>query len=680
MADHKPLKLGTDGATITRYQTGDTLAIDHGGTGATTAAGARTALGLAIGSAIQAWDTDLDALAALGTTGGIYRTGAGTFATRTLGAPAAGFTITNADGVAGAPTFVLANDLAALEALASTGLAVRTGTDTWVQRAIAVDAGELTVANGDGVAGAPTLGLATVSNGGGGTFYKLTVDTFGRVSGYSAVAAGDITGLVDATYVNVSGDTLTGFLTLHADPSSAMHAVTKQYVDGLASGMKYKESVRAATTANITLSAPQTIDGVSVIATERVLVKNQSTASQNGIYVVAAGAWTRATDADGGTELSGGSTVWVNEGTTQADTGWTVTNDGTVTIGSTAITWTQTSGLGQVTAGNGLSKSGNTLNIGTASAARIVVNADDIDLATVADGGTGTFLKVTRDGYGRITGTTAVLAADITALLDSDLTALANTATNGIYVRTGTGTSATRTITAPAAGITLTNGDGVAGNPTLVLANDLAALEGLGSTGFAARTAGDTWAQRSVAGTAGRISVTNGDGVSGNPTFDLVSGIVTPGTYQSLTVDTYGRVTAGTTSSSTSTTDNFTNGEASAIAIGRAVYVSAADTVRLAMANAVGTTVAVGIVSATSISAAASGAIAFSGVVSATTGQWDAVTGQTGGLTFGATYYLDNATAGKITSTAPASGFVVKMGVAMGTTKLALNIGPVIQL
>ena len=88
----------------------------------------------------------------------------------------------------------------------------------------------------------------------------------------------------------------------------------------------------------------------------------------------------------------------------------------------------------------------------------------------------------------------------------------------------------------------------------------------------------------------------------------------------------------------------------------------------------------VGLVAATNISSAASGAIANGGFLSATTGQWDTVTGQTGGLTFGATYYLSNATAGKLTSTKPTSGFVVKVGVGMSTTKMAINIGPIIKL
>lgn len=120
------------------------------------------------------------------------------------------------------------------------------------------------------------------------------------------------------------------------------------------------------------------------------------------------------------------------------------------------------------------------------------------------------------------TGGAPLFAADIGVTVqgyDADLAALAALSSTGLLARTGAGTVAARTLTGPAAGISVSNGDGVSGNPTLALANDLAALEGLGSTGFAVRTASDTWAQRSIAaGGGGSIAISNGDGVSGNPT------------------------------------------------------------------------------------------------------------------------------------------------------------------
>lgn len=132
--------------------------------------------------------------------------------------------------------------------------------------------------------------------------------------------------------------------------------------------------------------------------------------------------------------------------------------------------------------------------------------------------------------------------------LDADLTAIAGLTLDGFLVRTGVNTWALRTWSAPAAGITITNPGGLAGNPALVLANDLAALEGLGSTGIAVRSAADTWVQRSIAGTT-PISVANGSGVSGNPTVSLDDTAVTPNIYGSatqvgqFTVDQKGRLT-----------------------------------------------------------------------------------------------------------------------------------------
>lgn len=162
-------------------------------------------------------------------------------------------------------------------------------------------------------------------------------------------------GITDA--LNLAGGTLTGFVTLHADPTNDFHPATKRYVDAIAQGLDPKGSVLAATTTNITLSGLQIIDGVSVTVGSRVLVKNQSTASQNGIYVVASGAWTRASDMDVWAEFPS-SFVFVEEGG-QADTGWTCVANAGGTLGTTAVNWVQFSGQGTYTASTGVILSGN---------------------------------------------------------------------------------------------------------------------------------------------------------------------------------------------------------------------------------------------------------------------------------------------------------------------------------
>lgn len=130
-----------------------------------------------------------------------------------------------------------------------------------------------------------------------------------------------------------------------ADPSAAQDIATKAYVDSFQQGIAWKNSVRVATTANGTLSTAyangQTVDGVTLATGDRILIKNQSTGSENGIYVVnSSGAPTRATDADLATELKQAA-VFVQEGTANADSGWVCTVDGAITLGTTALTFVQ---------------------------------------------------------------------------------------------------------------------------------------------------------------------------------------------------------------------------------------------------------------------------------------------------------------------------------------------------
>lgn len=142
-----------------------------------------------------------------------------------------------------------------------------------------------------------------------------------------------------------------------AEPTLSTDAATKNYVDSVTAGLKWKNSVKAATTTNVTLSGAQTIDGVSLVAGDRVLVKNQSTASANGIYVVAAGAWSRGAGSDTWAELVSAA-VFVEQGTTQADSAWTCTSDAGGTLGTTAVAWTSFAGTSVYTASLGVQKVG----------------------------------------------------------------------------------------------------------------------------------------------------------------------------------------------------------------------------------------------------------------------------------------------------------------------------------
>ena len=218
-----------------------------------------------------------------------------------------------------------------------------------------------------------------------------------------------------------------------ADPTAAQDAATKNYVDLAVQGLEPKQSVRAASTAHIaTLSGTMTIDGVALIAGDRVLVKDQTSSAQNGVYVVAASTWARAADMDAWGELVS-AYLFVEQGTVNADMGFLCTVDPGGTLGTTPIAFVQFSGAGQIAAGAGLTKTGNTLDVVTASAARIVVNADSIDLATTGVGA-GTYRSVTVDTYGRVTGasnptTLAGYGISDAQPLDATLTAFAGLST-----------------------------------------------------------------------------------------------------------------------------------------------------------------------------------------------------------------------------------------------------------
>ena len=168
---------------------------------------------------------------------------------------------------------------------------------------------------------------------------------------------------LDDEKLSLNGGTMTGNLTLAGNPTGALHAAPKQYVDSVAQGIDAKDSVKVATTGPITLSGTQSIDGISCVGGDRVLVRAQSAAEDNGIYLVAAGSWSRAPDADSWDEHVS-AFVFVEQGSTYADTGWVCQADSGGTLGSSAINWTQFSGAGSYMAdGIGIELSGTTFSL-----------------------------------------------------------------------------------------------------------------------------------------------------------------------------------------------------------------------------------------------------------------------------------------------------------------------------
>ena len=189
-------------------------------------------------------------------------------------------------------------------------------------------------------------------------------------------------------------------------PTQTTDAATKAYVDAQLQGLDVKNSVRVATTANGTLASAfannSTVDGVTLATNDRILLKNQSTGSENGIYTVnASGAPTRATDFDSNSEVTGGTFFFIEEGTVNADNGFVLTNDGAITVGTTALTFTQFSGAGQVVAGDALTKSGNTLNVAVDDSS-IEVSSDA--LRVKASGITNAMLAGSIDLTAKVTG------------------------------------------------------------------------------------------------------------------------------------------------------------------------------------------------------------------------------------------------------------------------------------
>lgn len=235
-------------------------------------------------------------------------------------------------------------------------------------------------------------------------FLRLRANGATRTLYDSSVTLSDIT--VAAADVDLNSHKITGLAT----PTGTTDAATKGYVDGLFTGLDWKNSVRAATTANGTLATAfangQVIDGVTLATGDRILLKNQTTGSENGIYTVnASGAPTRATDADASAEVSTGLTVAVSEGTANVDTIWFLTTNDPITLGTTALTFAQLPSAGTVIGGAGLTLTGNTLDVNVDNSS-IEISSDILRVKAL--GITNAMLAGSIDLTTKVTGTLPV--------------------------------------------------------------------------------------------------------------------------------------------------------------------------------------------------------------------------------------------------------------------------------
>ena len=267
----------------------------------------------------------------------------------------------------------------------------------------------------------PPSASSIITVGGAGAFFNKT-DTrtantilVGPASGsaaaptFRALVAADLLKLNEFTAPDGAVSLNSQKITNLADPTADADAANKGYVDGVAQGLDIKDSCIAATTANITISTAlnngDTLDCVSLSTNDRVLVKDQSSASENGIYIVGSSP-ARADDLAAGADAAGMFT-FVEKGTVNADNGFVCSSDkGSAVVGTNNLTFVQFSGAGQITASDGLSKSGNTLSVDLKSNGGLVIESSEIAVDLAASSITGT-LAISDGGTGATTASAA---------------------------------------------------------------------------------------------------------------------------------------------------------------------------------------------------------------------------------------------------------------------------------
>lgn len=290
-------------------------------------------------------------------------------------------------------------------------------TDSDARNAISVDGG-LDYNVGTGILGhADTSTQVSVDNSNGNVIQDVSLDSYGHVTSLGSTD-------LDTRFVNLSGDTLTGFLILHADPTNAFHAVTKEYADNLAQGVKTAPSVRVATENNLVATYDNGSDGVGATLTstsngilpaidgvsnwqryDGILVKDQDSAAHNGRYFIDelgndSNPWVleRCPFCDEDSEISG-AYVFVNGGDTYEGTGWIqiVEDAATFTVGTDDITVTQFSGAGTFVSGLGIDLTDNVFSIDSSELLTILQDIDGagsgID-ADLLDGQEGSYYRI----------------------------------------------------------------------------------------------------------------------------------------------------------------------------------------------------------------------------------------------------------------------------------------------
>lgn len=279
--------------------------------------------------------------------------------------------------------------------------------------------------------------------------------TFSIADSVASGASGLLTGsdkqkLDDAAYVN-TGSVLAirdanGRLQVSA-PVNDLDAANKAYVDAARTGLDVKASVRAATTGALSITTDlepgDTVDGVTLAQGDRVLVKDQASGAENGIYVVqASGAAVRADDADSTAEVSPGMFTFVEEGTINADAGWVLTNNGTITVGTTALEFALFSVAGTILAGDGLSKTGDVMDVNVAANGGIQITSDNLEIKIDSN---YSGLTTTGDGlalHSDVAGTGLTFTNGVLSVDTIDLTSATGNGVSGLLPISNGGTNA----------------------------------------------------------------------------------------------------------------------------------------------------------------------------------------------------------------------------------------------